>query len=262
MSGYICATSEDAVAESAWAHLPPELFMQIMKTGLVSEPQGARAKDAVDEVLPGNSKFILNVAAVCSGWRQMAVNDTELLRDVNFLIDENRPFNGQNVPTHMIRFFQCPPIPHLVLQASKAGNGSAALAAGKLLELQGDRAGAMRHWRKAAKAGFREAQLRVGEAFYKGSCNLPQDPEEAFLWLNRAVRGLPDAPPVAGKDDTAAKAFLILAFMYFDGEGLPTDQQEAVKHFKRAAAYGSLEAEKNLGSIYNSGQYGVLTRWQ
>lgn len=50
----------------------------------------------------------------------------------------------------------------------------------------------------------------------QGSFHLPQDPVEALLWLNRAVRGL-DGKPTA-PCSVAAKAFLLLGYLHFDGE--------------------------------------------
>lgn len=47
---------------------------------------------------------------------------------------------------------------------------------------------AMKHWRKAAKHGYRRAQLRIGEAYYKA-----RPPRSPFLSFHHP--GLPPPTP-------------------------------------------------------------------
>jgi TPR repeat protein len=47
----------------------------------------------------------------------------------------------------------------------------------------------------------------------------------------------------------------VLGFLIFDGEGTKADPNEAVRLFKVAKACGSVEGEKALGWMYNTGQY-------
>ena len=48
-----------------------------------------------------------------------------------------------------------------------------------------------------------------------------------------------------------------LGFMYNNGQGVPQDYAEAVKWFRLAAEEGLADAQNNLGVAYNNGQ-GVL----
>lgn len=65
---------------------------------------------------------------------------------------------------------------------------SAIVTRARLLDTAADLAGAMRLWRRAAKFGHVEAQLVFGLAQYRGSAGLAQDPEEAHMWLNKALK--------------------------------------------------------------------------
>lgn len=122
----------------------------------------------------------------------------------------------------------------------------------------------MRLWRRAAKQGPFQAQLKYGLALYRGSCGCAQDAEEARLWLLRAVRGVTAQGPAAGCDggaeaaalepalepalppapaetslvdaseealrrDVERSAALVLGYMSHDGEGARKDAEEAVR---------------------------------
>eukprot|EP00192_Tetraselmis_astigmatica_P011083 CAMPEP_0117664040 /NCGR_PEP_ID=MMETSP0804-20121206/8975_1 /TAXON_ID=1074897 /ORGANISM="Tetraselmis astigmatica, Strain CCMP880" /LENGTH=369 /DNA_ID=CAMNT_0005471181 /DNA_START=181 /DNA_END=1290 /DNA_ORIENTATION=- len=250
--------SSDVFHMSLWSEIPPEIFMQVMEASLVDASlQYPDHGGALDR---GNCAVVLAAASVCRSWRSLILNAEPLLKDVRFHINPAKPFAGPAIPVHTLRRIECPPIPYIVYAALRLGNETAAYSIAAILDLQGKRNEAIKLWRKAAKAGIRKAQLQMGEAFYKGSCNLPQDPEEAMLWLNRTVRGLEEVP--AAPCQVAAQAFLLLGFMYFDGEGVPRSEEGAVRNFRRAASFGSREAEQTLGSIYNTGQYGSLNRWR
>jgi len=249
-------------AASQWDHLPPEILSQIMQRCMLSSSPGEAEAEVVgvgNAPVGGNCKHLLVASGVCGSWRQLVCFHPGLLTELRATINEARPFSAQQLPTHMLRLVTCPPFPLLIAKAAAAGNPSANFALATLLDLQGMGNSAMKHWRKAAKYGYRRAQLRIGEAYYKGTCNMPLDGEEAYFWLARSVRSLEDRPeapcPIAGK------ALLLLAFILFDGEGVQRDCEEAVRLFKRAAAYGSKDAEHTLGSIYNTGQYGAQSRW-
>ena len=51
-----------------------------------------------------------------------------------------------------------------------------------------------------------------------------------------------------------AAAQLYLGVMYRRGEGVPQDDQEAVKWYKRAAEQGDVGAQSDLGLMYRGGQ--------
>jgi len=81
-----------------------------------------------------------------------------------------------------------PPLPTQRQQAAQLNNLSAILTMARLLETADSAADAMRHWRRAAKLGDVEGQLRAGLAAYHGSCGAAQDPEAASMWLGKALR--------------------------------------------------------------------------
>ena len=56
----------------------------------------------------------------------------------------------------------------------------------------------------------------------------------------------------AEQGDPDAQAFL--AFMYTTGQGVPQDDQEAVKWYRLAAEQGDPDAQFNLGVMYTTGQ--------
>lgn len=64
------------------------------------------------------------------------------------------------------------------------------------------------------------------------------------------------AQVVAAWRSLLAKAALMLGFHYFDGEGVKADKPLAVRLFKLAGCNGSREAERVLGWIFNTGQFG------
>jgi hypothetical protein len=80
--------------------------------------------------------------------------------------------------------------PHHIppLQASQLNNLSAVVAMARLLDASDGASEALRHWRRAAKLGDAEGQLRTGLAAYHGSSGVAQDPEAAAMWLGKALK--------------------------------------------------------------------------
>ncbi len=52
-----------------------------------------------------------------------------------------------------------------------------------------------------------------------------------------------------------AVAALLLGYVHLDGEGGRVDRVEAIRWFKVAVQHGSVEGERVLGSLYNTGQF-------
>ena len=74
------------------------------------------------------------------------------------------------------------------------------------------------------------------------------------------------APAWAGWDEREAKAQNNLGFMYQYGKGVPQDDAEAVKWYRKAAEQGYADAQYNLGLIYDNGQgvpqdYAEAVKW-
>ncbi len=51
-----------------------------------------------------------------------------------------------------------------------------------------------------------------------------------------------------------AKAQYNLALMYYKGKGVPQDDQEAAKWYRKAAEQGNAKAQNNLGFMYHEGK--------
>lgn len=73
-------------------------------------------------------------------------------------------------------------------QAAKLSNLSALVTRARLLDAVGAAADAMRLWRRAAKCGAAEGQLVYGLALYRGSAGVAADPEDAHIWLSKALK--------------------------------------------------------------------------
>ena len=93
-------------------------------------------------------------------------------------------------------------------------------------------------------------------------------------WLAPSVAGLGDSLPVAALQQNAApsqeptdpeKQFK-LAKKYLEGEGVPQDNAEAVKWFRKAAEQGHARAQAVLGFMYANGRgvpqdYAEAAKW-
>ncbi|MDA7680223.1 sel1 repeat family protein [bacterium] len=62
---------------------------------------------------------------------------------------------------------------------------------------------------------------------------------------------------IAKAEQGEADAQFLLGVMYFDGTGVPQDDKEAVKWYRKSAEHGYAEAQHDLGMAYYKGQ-GVL----
>ncbi|KAL6752891.1 hypothetical protein V8C86DRAFT_2438831 [Haematococcus lacustris] len=146
-----------------------------------------------------------------------------------------------------------------VTSAAKHGNGSALGVHAQLLEASGQAESALRVWRRCAKAGDVEGQLRLGCACYQGAAGSSRDQDLGQELLGRG--GEVTQKGYAGEADTLnhvlASAAIILGFMHFDGDGgMRVDQALACNLFKLAALAGSREAAQVLGWMFSTGQYG------
>ncbi len=73
----------------------------------------------------------------------------------------------------------------------------------------------------------------------------------AYKWRAYAI-ALREWHPLAKQGN--AKAQYNLGFMYNHGEGVPQDDAEAVKWYRKAAEQGNAGAQNNLGFMYRKGQ--------
>ena len=74
--------------------------------------------------------------------------------------------------------------------------------------------------------------------------------------------GVPDTKTIRkAAEQGEVNAQLKLGVMYYNGEGVPKNLQEAAKWFHKAAEQGDAEAQYSLGMMYNYGE-GVPTNLQ
>jgi TPR repeat protein len=93
---------------------------------------------------------------------------------------------------------------------------------------------------RAARAGSREAQYRLGEMYDLGQ-GVTQDYRQAVVWYLRAAK------------QGYAPAQFALAEMYKNGDGVAKDLNQAVTWYRRAASNGSAGAQLLLGVLYEGG---------
>ncbi|GAQ81685.1 hypothetical protein KFL_000870210 [Klebsormidium nitens] len=189
-------------------------------------------------------------SAVCKLWRMSIAEDEPLLKS---LVIRRRMFQPAIAPPAPRRTkFLCGthPLPFVLIRAAEAGNVPAMVLVAEEMERQGQRPKALDWWKKAARKGDQGSQYRIGEAYYRGDSEWPQDGEEALIWLNRAAKF------AHGDAGLSAAAGLLLGYMHLDGEGIAApNNTEAVRWFRFAAELGNREAEKTLGWLWNTGQF-------
>lgn len=85
--------------------------------------------------------------------------------------------------------------------------------------------------------------------------HLPPTAQAHLRKLNKQRGGLQvDKGPDA--HERRAHAQLMLGYLHLDGEGCKRDNVRACSHLRAAADLGNAEASSQLGSLYNTGQFG------
>jgi TPR repeat protein len=104
---------------------------------------------------------------------------------------------------------------------------------------------ALKHLTIAAEAGFVDAQLMLGIAYYNGGglyrSNAPPDHKKGFKWIERAAK------------DGSALAWTWIGWAYQDGKAVPQDLARAAASWKRAAEMGDSTGAKTLALAYRDG---------
>lgn len=91
-----------------------------------------------------------------------------------------------------------------------------------------------------AKKGDNNAQVKVGEAYYKGA-GVVQDYKQAYEWFHKAAK----------KGNSEAQWYL--GRLYNDGLGVTKDEKQAFKWYQKAADQGYAKAQCSLGCMYETG---------
>ncbi|MGA2591676.1 MAG: retroviral-like aspartic protease family protein, partial [Bryobacteraceae bacterium] len=95
---------------------------------------------------------------------------------------------------------------------------------------------AARWYRKAADAGYADAQNDLGFAYYSAR-GVPRNYSQALFWFRK------------GAEQGEAHAKFNLGCMYRDGRGVPQDRGEALRWFRAAADQGDADAQSELASL-------------
>jgi hypothetical protein len=88
-------------------------------------------------------------------------------------------------------------------------------------------------YRIAAEQGNRDAQFKLGEAYYDGQ-GVAQDRQQALRWIRAAA------------EQGHVEAQYTLGFMYQMGRGVPADPSQASAWYQKAAAQGHARAASSL----------------
>ena len=124
--------------------------------------------------------------------------------------------------------------------AAGLGSSWGAVHLAEQCKREGDPAGALKWYAKAAKHGHAEAQCILALAYYKGE-NIEKNYDEAAKWFRKAA------------EQGNAEAQKGLGRCFDNGEGVPQDYEEAVKWYRKAADQGHAGGQNNLGVCYEYG---------
>ncbi len=104
-----------------------------------------------------------------------------------------------------------------------------------------DYAGAFKWLQKPAEQGDARAQGGLGYIYKIGAYNVPQNYAEALKWLSKG----------ADQGDTFAQ--IHLGDMYYQGEGVAKDLEQAAHYIEKAATAGNVDAMRRYGMMYQEG---------
>ncbi|WIA29264.1 hypothetical protein OEZ86_011772 [Tetradesmus obliquus] len=149
---------------------------------------------------------VLPMYTTCRAWRRAVLDDDQLLLSLRFSLNPVRPLKpapAQHYAWHAAARQQHPA---LLLRACQLGNVSALVARARLLDACGCAEEAMRCWKRAAKAGHLEGQLVYGLGLYRGIAGLQEEPQDAHMWLLRALKQVqkPEAAAASAASSSAA----------------------------------------------------------
>lgn len=98
-----------------------------------------------------------------------------------------------------------------------------------------DFAAALEWTRKAAEAGYLQAQTDLAALYMYGGKGVKQDAAKAYAWFNKAA------------EQGSQAAHMFLGDLLYFGEGVEQDTKAALKQWRIAADAGIAEAEYRLG---------------
>lgn len=146
-------------------------------------------------------------------------------------------------------------------KAAEKGSIEAQLALGDRYrqgtEVEKDEQEAFRWYWQAAGQGNVDAQFWLGYAYDDGK-GVEQDYEEAMKWYRKAAaQGNAAAQNIIGLHKAAAQgdddAQTSIGDLYYNGNGVEQDYEEAMKWYQKAAAQGNAIAQNRIGNLYYNG---------
>ncbi|KAL0034572.1 hypothetical protein WJX79_008881 [Trebouxia sp. C0005] len=207
------------------------------------------------------SREAIALTGVCHSWRRVITSDQHFLKGVAVNVNPKAPLRGNqplceccrgmSVMVQQARHRQLP-LPRVVDKAAHAGNLSACVCVAQIQDARGDTAAALKLWGKAGKLGHPEAQFRLGRACYEG-VGVAADAQDALLWLGRATKTLLAEDINVESISNVSTASLLARRTQLH---LDRRQAEALKWFKVALLNDCAEAERIIGTLFNTGQYG------
>jgi hypothetical protein len=144
--------------------------------------------------------------------------------------------------------------PCLIRLRAVLGSSTACFALADSLASRDAHTVAFPYFAKAARAGLRQAQYRLGRSYLLG-LGVPPSIGEALRWLRRAA----DSEDTAAQTQLAALALQGIsdtgnAGLFHDGGREPESDYQAAEHWcRKAVAAGSVEAKALLGFILTAG---------
>ncbi|KAF9900245.1 hypothetical protein EC991_007698 [Linnemannia zychae] len=148
---------------------------------------------------------------------------------------ENLHASGDGSPEDFFNALRC------FLTAISKGRSHALFSVGNLYisgQVPQDPSMAMTWYLRAAAEGHVEAQLKVAEAYDKGSDGVSQDHRQAFHWVLKAAN--------QGHSD----AQFALGDRYNYGDGVERDRQSAMDWYLKAADQDNAQAQFIIGVLY------------
>jgi len=112
-------------------------------------------------------------------------------------------------------------------------------------------------WRKAAEQGEANSQYNLGLAYFNGQ-GVPQDYAQAVVWIRKVAeqgKGNSSVPDWIRrvKEELCTRAQDALGRAYAYGHGVPQDYTQAAAWYRMAAEKGNLDAQRDLGDLYDHG---------
>ena len=107
-----------------------------------------------------------------------------------------------------------------------------------------------------ATQGEAWAQFNLGIMYANGR-GVPENDAEAVKWYRKAADGVSYrrlSSRISRSSQGYVKAQYNLGFMYANGRGVPENDAEAVKWYRKAADQGYAKAQYNLGLMYDNGR--------